>query len=121
MISYQPSRAPAYAALALLALALAAGFLPVLRMGLEQGLSGLDPYVFRVLRFTLLQAGLSTLLSLALGLPLATVADLGRLPDALPSFGLPEVPASIETLRIIALPALATGGASLWPSVTMTS
>lgn len=71
MITYQPSRAPAYAALALLALALAAGFLPVLRMGLEQGLSGLDPYIFRVLRFTLLQAGLSTVLSLALGLPLA--------------------------------------------------
>ncbi len=71
MISYQPSRAPAYAALALIALALVAGFLPVLRMGLEQGLSGLDPYVFRVLRFTLLQAGLSTLFSLALGLPLA--------------------------------------------------
>ena len=71
MITYQPSRAPAYAALALLGLALAAGFLPVLRMGLEQGFTGLDPYVFRVLRFTLLQAGLSTLLSLALGLPLA--------------------------------------------------
>ena len=71
MKSYQPSRAPGYAALALLGLALVAGFLPVLRMGLEQGLSGLDPYVFRVLRFTLLQAGLSTILSLALGLPLA--------------------------------------------------
>lgn len=71
MIAYQPSRAPAYAALALLALALAAGFLPVLRLGLEQGLSGIDPYVFRVLRFTLLQAGLSMILSLALGLPLA--------------------------------------------------
>ena len=71
MITYQPSRAPAYAALALLGLALAAGFLPVLRMGLEQGFTGLDPYVFRVLRFTLLQAGLSTLLSLALGMPLA--------------------------------------------------
>ena len=71
MIAYQPSRAPGSAALALLALALAAGFLPVLRMGLEQGLAGLDPYVLRVLRFTLLQAGLSTVLSLALGLPLA--------------------------------------------------
>ncbi|MCA3561659.1 MAG: ABC transporter permease subunit [Aestuariivirga sp.] len=71
MIAYRPSRAPAYAALAFLVVALTAGFLPVLGMGLEQGLSGLDPYVFRVLRFTLLQAGLSTLLSLALGLPLA--------------------------------------------------
>lgn len=71
MIAYRPSRAPGFAALALLALALAAGFLPVLRMGLEQGIAGLDPYVFRVLRFTLLQAGLSTFLSLLLGLPLA--------------------------------------------------
>lgn len=71
MITYQPSRAPGFAALALLALALAAGFLPVLRMGLEQGIAGLDPYVLRVLRFTLLQAGLSTVLSLAIGLPLA--------------------------------------------------
>ena len=71
MIAYRPSRAPACAALAFLALALALGFLPVLRMGLAQGLTGLDPYVLRVLSFTLLQAGLSTILSLALGLPLA--------------------------------------------------
>lgn len=71
MIRYQPLRAPAYAALALLGLALAAGFLPVLRLGAEQGLTGLDPYVLRVLGFTLLQAGLSTVISLAIGLPLA--------------------------------------------------
>ena len=71
MTGYTPSRAPAYAALAFLFLALAAGFLPVLRLGVEQGLQGLDPYVLRVLSFTLLQAGLSTLLAVALGLPLA--------------------------------------------------
>ncbi len=71
MTAYRPSRAPAVAALVVLGLALAAGFLPVLRLGLEQGLAGVDPYVLRVLRFTLLQAGLSTLLSLSLGLPLA--------------------------------------------------
>jgi thiamine transport system permease protein len=71
LTGYTPLRAPAYAALAFLVLALAAGFLPVLRMGLAQGLQGLDPYIIRVLSFTLLQAGLSTLLSLALGLPLA--------------------------------------------------
>ena len=69
--AYQPSRAPAYLALASLALALALGFLPVLRLGVEQGFAGLDPYILRVLSFTLLQAGLSTLLSIALGLPLA--------------------------------------------------
>jgi thiamine transport system permease protein len=71
LIAYQPSRAPAFAALAFLLLALAAGFLPVLRLGLEQGLQGLDPYIFRILNFTLLQAGLSTILSLALGLAVA--------------------------------------------------
>ncbi len=71
MTGYTPSRAPAYAALVFLLLALAAGFLPVLRLGVEQGLQGLDPYVLRVLSFTLLQAGLSTLLAVALGLPLA--------------------------------------------------
>lgn len=71
MTGYRPSRAPAYAALAFLALALTAGFLPVLRLGAEQGIQGVDAYVVRVLGFTLLQAGLSALLSLALGLPLA--------------------------------------------------
>ena len=71
MTAYQPSRAPAYLALASLALALALGFLPVLRLGVEQDLQGIDPYILRVLSFTLLQAGLSTLLSIALGLPLA--------------------------------------------------
>ncbi len=71
VIAYQPSRAPALAALAFLGLALTAGFLPVLAMGIRQGLAGLDPYILRVLSFTLLQAGLSTALSLAIGLPLA--------------------------------------------------
>lgn len=64
-------RAPAMLALALLAAALLAGFLPVLWMGAAQGFARLDAYVLRVLGFTLLQAGLSTLLSVALGLPLA--------------------------------------------------
>ena len=58
-----------------------------------------------------------SVLSSALGLPLPTVADLGQLPDALPSFGLPEVPLSLETLRIIALPALAIGMVGLLESV----
>ena len=92
------SRAPAFAALGFLSLALAAGFLPVLALGLERGLAGVDPYVLRVLRFTLLQAGLSTILSLLLGLPVgralarrgafpgrAIIVRLLNLPLALPS------------------------------------
>ena len=44
---------------------------PCCAWGWSRGFPGIDPYVFRVLSFTLLQAGLSTILSLALGLPLA--------------------------------------------------
>jgi len=58
-----------------------------------------------------------TLLAAGLGLPVATVADLGNLPDALPSFGLPEVPLVWETLRIIALPAIAIAMVGLLESV----
>ncbi len=60
---------------------------------------------------------LLTVLASWLGLPVATVADLGKLPDALPLFGLPEVPASIDTLRIILLPALAIAMVGLLESV----
>ena len=60
---------------------------------------------------------LLTMLASWLGLPVATVADLGKLPDALPLFGLPEVPASIDTLRIILLPALAIAMVGLLESV----
>jgi SulP family sulfate permease len=58
-----------------------------------------------------------TVLATALNLPLHTVADLGKLPDTLPLFALPEVPASLETLRIIALPALAIAMVGLLESV----
>lgn len=58
-----------------------------------------------------------TLIASGMGLHLPTVADLGQLPDALPLFGLPEVPVSLETLRIIALPALAIAMVGLLESV----
>jgi len=58
-----------------------------------------------------------TLLGSFMGLPLKTVADLGHLPDSLPLFALPEIPASLETLRIIALPALAIAMVGLLESV----
>ncbi|GAA6118512.1 SulP family inorganic anion transporter [Acidovorax sp. FG27] len=58
-----------------------------------------------------------TLLASALGLPVPTVADLGRLPESLPFFGLPAVPASLDTLRIIVLPALAIAMVGLLESV----
>lgn len=88
-----------------------------LGLALIYGLPLLPGRAFMLIPPPLICVVVLTLLSQALGLPLATVADLGRLPDALPSFGLPEVPASIETLRIIALPALAIAMVGLLESV----
>lgn len=42
-----------------------------------------------------------TAVSLAVGLDIRTVADLGELPDALPVFLWPDVPLTFETLQII--------------------
>ena len=40
-------------------------------------------------------------ISIAMGLPVRTVSDMGRLPEGLPSLALPQVPLTLETLRII--------------------
>jgi SulP family sulfate permease len=40
-------------------------------------------------------------ISIGLGLPVNTVADMGKLPEGLPSLALPQVPLTLETLRII--------------------
>lgn len=48
-----------------------------------------------------------TALSIWLGLDIRTVGDMGALPDSLPTFLLPEVPLTWETLRIL-LPVSAT-------------
>ncbi|CAB3870027.1 SulP family inorganic anion transporter [Achromobacter piechaudii] len=42
-----------------------------------------------------------TAVSIYLGLDVNTVGDMGRLPSALPTFALPDVPFTLETLRII--------------------
>ncbi len=48
-----------------------AGFAPVATIGLSEGWTQFDPYLLRVVRFTLLQATLSTGLSLLIGIPVA--------------------------------------------------
>ncbi|MCO5314484.1 MAG: SulP family inorganic anion transporter [Microthrixaceae bacterium] len=48
-----------------------------------------------------------TALVVAFGIGVPTVADRGRLPDSLPTLGLPQVPFELDTLRIIAPTALA--------------
>jgi len=65
----------------------------------------------------LLCVGLLTAAAVAFELPVKTVADLGRLPDALPQWQWLGVPMTWETLRIIAGPALAIAMVGLLESM----
>ena len=56
-------------------------------------------------------------LSIGLGLPVHTVSDMGDLPSGLPSFGLPDVPLTWATLRIIAPTAGAMAAVGLLESL----
>lgn len=62
-----------------------------------------------------------TLVGQWLHLPLKTVADLGLLPQGLPAFGIPQVPFSLETLQLIALPAVAMAMVGLLESMMTAS
>jgi SulP family sulfate permease len=59
--------------------------------------------------------------SIWLRLPVKTVADLGRLPSALPLFAWPAVPLTFDTLGIIAGPALAIAMVGLLESLMTAS
>ncbi|UJW75927.1 SulP family inorganic anion transporter [Rhizobium sp. SL42] len=64
---------------------------------------------------------LLTAAAVAFDLPVMTVADLGKLPASLPVFGWPSVPLTIETLSIIAGPALAIAMVGLLESMMTAS
>ncbi len=85
------------------------------------GLPRLPFRLFRLLPSPLICIVVLTGLSVALGLPLATVADLGKLPDTLPVFGWPGVPLTWQTLQLIALPALAIAMVGLLESMMTAS
>ena len=58
-----------------------------------------------------------TVVGIAFPMPIATVADLGRLPASLPAFALPQIPFAWETLRIVAPYALAMAAVGLLESM----
>jgi len=65
---------PAAAALTIIGLAVALGFMPVVYLGIHEGVSRgglIDSYVLQIVWFTLLQALLSTALSAGLAIPVA--------------------------------------------------
>jgi SulP family sulfate permease len=59
------------------------------------------PRVTRVVPSPLVAIVVLTAASIGLGADVRTVADMGALPSALPSFALPAVPLTLETLSII--------------------
>ncbi|MDQ2779528.1 MAG: SulP family inorganic anion transporter, partial [Pseudomonadota bacterium] len=65
------------------------------------------PYLTRTVPSPLVTIVVLTLVSVALGLDIHTVGDMGQLPDSLPIFALPDVPFEWRTLQIV-LPYAAT-------------
>lgn len=65
------------------------------------GIIYLFPYVTRAVPSPLVAIVVLTGVSMALGLDIRTVGDMGQLPDSLPVFAWLEVPLTLETLRII--------------------
>ncbi len=59
------------------------------------------PRVTRAVPSPLVAILVLSAISIALGLPVNTVGDMGQLPQGLPSFALPQVPLTLETLTII--------------------
>jgi thiamine transport system permease protein len=108
--SYAGTTLAAGSALCVILIAVAVGLAPVAAIGISDGLlTGhiVDAYVLRIIWFTLVQAGLSTLLSVALAIPvalaLARVDFVGR-SLLLRLFALPlALPAIVVIFGIVAV------------------
>lgn len=61
----------------------------------------LFPRVTKAVPSPLIAIIVLTAISIYWGLPVNTVGDMGKLPSALPSFLIPDVPITVETLQII--------------------
>ena len=61
----------------------------------------LFPYITKAVPSPLVAIIVLTIVSISLGLHVHTVGDMGKLPDSLPVFLIPDVPFNLETLKII--------------------
>ena len=77
----------------------------------------LVPYLTKAVPSPLVAIIVATILTVVFQLDVRTVASLGELPSALPSFGLPDVPYTFETLRILAPVALTLAAVGLLESL----
>ena len=65
------------------------------------GIIYLLPYITKAVPSPLVAIVVLTIFSIAVGLDIRTVGDMGELPDSLPVFLLPDVPWTLETLKIV--------------------
>jgi len=70
-------------------------------VGVGLGIIYLFPYLTKAVPSPLIAIVLLTAVAMFWKLDVRTVGDMGQLPDSLPIFLLPEVPFSLETLKII--------------------
>jgi len=77
----------------------------------------LFPLVTRAIPSPLVAIIVLTIVSVVFGLDTLTVASLGELPSTLPSFGLPDVPLTLDTFRILAPVALTLAAVGLLESL----
>jgi SulP family sulfate permease len=75
------------------------------------------PQVTKAIPSPLIAILVLTGLSIAFGLPVNTVGDMGKLPEGLPSLALPNVPLTLETLQIILPYALTMAAVGLLESL----
>ena len=75
------------------------------------------PYLTKAVPSPLVSIAVLTGITAGFGLHVRTVADLGQLPSALPTFGLPQVPYTLQTLGIIAPVALTLAAVGLLESL----
>jgi SulP family sulfate permease len=65
------------------------------------GIIYLFPYVTKAVPSPLVAIVVLTAVAIYFGIDIRTVGDMGKLPDSLPVFLLPDVPLNLETLKII--------------------
>ena len=95
------SRTLAGLALAGVIAAVLAGFLPVVLLGLKEGLARSDPYLLHVIAFTLFQATLSTALSVIIALPIARALARRRFPGRAMIVRLFALPLALPSIVVI--------------------
>lgn len=92
---------------------------PLIALGLAviYGLPRIAPWLIKFIPAPLIAIAVVTIVSLLAHLHVLTLAALGKLPSTLPNFGLPQVPANMHTLAIIAPVALALAAVGLLESM----